>query len=96
MNTIHDTGFGDSDMRRRAEHLFTTVVALTLTDADVGNYLVIDTETGDYEIDADNYAASHRALQKRPEARTRYGARIGFRTASRNWSTFCTTAKETL
>jgi hypothetical protein len=83
-------------MGRKARHLFENVVAPTLTDTDVGKYLVINTETGEFEINADNYAASRRASQKRPEARTRYGARIGFRAASRNWATFPTTAKEAL
>ena len=96
MNTIYETGFGDSDMGHRAKHLFETLVVPSLTDADVGKYLGIDTETGDSEIDADNYTVSRRASQKRPEARTRYGARIGFRAASRNWSTFPATRKETL
>ena len=38
--------------------------------------MVIDIETGDYELDADDLAATKRALAKRPGA-VLYGLRIG-------------------
>ena len=43
-----------------------------------GKYVVIDVETGHYELDADHLAASDRAAAKRPGAplcATRVGAR---------------------
>lgn len=81
MNTIHDTGFGDTDLERGAKAIFDAKIAPTLTQSDIGKYLVIDTETGDYVIDTDQYQASRRAYDRRPGARTRFGVRIGFRTA---------------
>ena len=42
-----------------------------------GKFIVIDIETGEYEIDADDLAASMRAFNKRPEG-VRYGMRIGY------------------
>lgn len=47
-----------------------------------GKFVVIDVETGDYEIDADDLTATKRLLAKRPDAVT-YGIRIGFPTAYR-------------
>ena len=47
-----------------------------------GKFLVVDVETGDYEIDADDLAATRRALAKRPDA-VLYGVRIGHPTAYR-------------
>ena len=63
-NTIHETGFGDSELGRKAKALYERNIAPTLTESDIGKYLVIDTETGDYELDSNNYAASHRAFLK--------------------------------
>ena len=47
-----------------------------------GKFLVIDIETGEYEIDADDLVATKRLLVKRPNA-VIYGIRIGFPTAYR-------------
>lgn len=47
-----------------------------------GEYVVIDVETGDYEVDADHLVASDRAAQKRPGAPL-YATRVGFRSLGR-------------
>ena len=47
-----------------------------------GQFVVIDIETGDYELDVDDLAATKRALAKRPGAML-YGLRIGFPAAYR-------------
>jgi hypothetical protein len=47
-----------------------------------GKFLVIDIETGEYEIDADDLMATKRLLTKRPDA-ILYGLRIGFPSAYR-------------
>ena len=51
--------------------------------------MVVDIETGDYEIDADDLAATKRALAKRPDA-VLYGLRIGYPTAYRLGGSFAT------
>ena len=43
-----------------------------------GSFVVIDVETGDYEIDAGDAAATRRLLERRPNAIT-YGIRVGYR-----------------
>ena len=45
-----------------------------------GSFVVIDVETGDYEVDAGDAAATRRLLQRRPTAVT-YGIRVGHRAA---------------
>jgi hypothetical protein len=45
-----------------------------------GKFVVIDIETGDYEIDPDDLQATTRLLAKRPEA-VLYGVRVGYPTA---------------
>lgn len=48
-------------------------------EENIGKALIIDIETGDYEIDDDGLTATHRALAKRPGAAL-YGMRIGYPT----------------
>ena len=45
-----------------------------------GAFLVVDIETGAYEIDRDDLLATKRAIAKRPQA-ILYGLRIGYPTA---------------
>ena len=47
-----------------------------------GEFLVVDVETGQYEIDGDDLNATKRALAKRPDA-VLYGLRIGYPAAYR-------------
>ena len=47
-----------------------------------GCYVVIDVDTGEYEVDEDHLAASDRAAAKRPGARL-YARRVGSRTLAR-------------
>ena len=54
-----------------------------------GQFVVVDIETGAYEIDADDLAATKRALAKRPDA-VLYGVRIGYPTAYRLGSCLAT------
>ena len=42
-----------------------------------GEYIVIDVETGEYEIDLDHFAASQRAYDKNPDG-ARFAMRIGY------------------
>ena len=46
----------------------------------VGDFVVIDVETGDYEVAPGDAIATRRLLKRRPEAVT-YGVRVGHRAA---------------
>ena len=58
----------------------------------LGKQIVIDVENGDYEIDDDGLAASHRLLQKHPDAAL-YGLRIGYNAVYTIGGTLTPTAK---
>jgi hypothetical protein len=47
------------------------------TEKNIGKIIVIDVDTGDYEIDDDGLQASHRIRAKHPDG-TLYGLRIGY------------------
>jgi hypothetical protein len=45
-----------------------------------GKFLIIDIETGEYEIDEDDFAASRRAHAKHPDGAF-FGMRVGYRSS---------------
>ena len=67
----------DEEIDRRGEDLYQSLRPRVETPENIGREIVIDVETGDFEIDADGMAASRRLLARRPEAAL-YGARIGY------------------
>ncbi len=66
----------------RGEALYEQGIRAHVEAPHKGKFLVVDIETGDYEIDADDLAATKRALAKRSDA-VLYGLRIGYPTAYR-------------
>ena len=57
-----------------------------------GEFVIIDVDSGDYEIDRRDAAATRRLLKRRPGAIT-YGVRVGFRTAYKMGGRFLRTRK---
>jgi hypothetical protein len=70
------------DIAAAGERIYAERLRPQLEPGHVGEYVVIDVETGEYEVDKDHMAASDRAAAKRPGARL-YAKRVGFRTAGR-------------
>jgi hypothetical protein len=65
------------EIARRGEEIYATRLRTVVeTNENIGKIIVIDTETGDYEIDDDGLAANRRAQAKHPGAAL-YGLRIG-------------------
>jgi hypothetical protein len=64
------------EVEARGEAIYQANIRGTVQVDHEGEFVVIDIETGDYEIDADDLAATQRLLAKRPEA-VLYGLRIG-------------------
>lgn len=85
MNTIHDTGFGDTPLERDAKAIFDAQIAPTLTTADIGKYLIIDTDTRMFVLDADDYRAAVKAVEQNPGGRNRYCVRVGYRAATNSY-----------
>lgn len=70
--------FSSEEIERRAEAIYRQKLrALLDTNENHGKVVVIDIETGEYELDRDGLAASRRALDKHPGAAL-YGLRIGY------------------
>jgi hypothetical protein len=70
------------EFARRGDEIYDRNIAPQVTAENEGKYVLIDIETGDYEIDADEIAASDRLLARHPEAQvwmTRMGSRYAYR-----------------
>lgn len=80
--------YSKEEFARRGDDIYERQIQPLLNESDDGKYVLIDIETGDYEIDQDEIAASDRLLARRPEAQVwmvqvgsraarRFGARFG-------------------
>ena len=68
----------EEEIDRRGQELYEGNIRPRVeTTENIGRQIVIDVETGDYEIDEDGLAASYRLLARHPGAPL-YGARIGY------------------
>ena len=60
----------------RGEAIYREQIRHLVEPAETGKFVVIDVESGDYEIDAEALAASTRLRERRPNA-VSYGIRVG-------------------
>ena len=67
---------------QRGKSLYETRIRPQVEEGSKGQFLVVDIETGEYEIAQDDLTASNRAIAKNPHA-VLYGVRIGHPTAYR-------------
>jgi hypothetical protein len=65
------------EIARRGEEWYQKGIRAQVEAGNRGKILVIDIETGHYEIDTDELAAARRALAKHPGAAL-YGMRVGY------------------
>jgi hypothetical protein len=77
METVRENA---SQIAARGREIFEHRLRGLLEPDNNGKFIVIDVETGDYEIDEDDLIASMRAYNKRPEG-VCYGMRIGYSSA---------------
>lgn len=70
------------EVAARGEAIYNRDIRAQVEGMHKGKFLILDIETGDYEIDADDLTASKRSLAKRPDA-VLYGVRVGYPTAYR-------------
>ncbi len=73
-----DARLSAQEIAARGKEIYEKHLRQELEPQNAGKFLVIDIETGEYEIDEDGEAASLRASNKRPDG-IRYGMRIGRR-----------------
>lgn len=69
--------YSNEEIVRRGEEIYERDLRAILEPGNVGKVVVIDIETGEYEVDEDHLAASRRARAKRRDALL-YGKRIGY------------------
>jgi hypothetical protein len=74
------TKYSADQVQMRGEEIYERQIRATVEAGNKGKFVVIDIETGEYEIDDNDLAATKRALAKRPGA-VLFGLRIGYPTA---------------
>ena len=73
---------GPDEIAKRAEQIYSERLKSILEPAHLGEYVVIDVDSGEYEVDRDHRAASDRAAAKHPHS-PRFAMRVGSRTLGR-------------
>jgi hypothetical protein len=70
------------EVAKRANKLYDTKIRQTVETAEnIGKMVIIDVETGDYEVDEAGLQAAHNLYAKHPYARL-FGIRIGYNVAA--------------
>jgi hypothetical protein len=82
MSIMAKTRSTRGEVAARGQELYERAIRAQVEPAHDGEFLALDIETGDYEIDASELAAVRRARAKRPDARL-YLVRVGERAAYR-------------
>jgi hypothetical protein len=80
--TMPHPRYASAEIVQRGQDLYDQRIRAQVETRHPGQFLVLDIETGDYEIDADDVIAVQRAKTKHPEAAF-YIVRIGSPTAYR-------------
>jgi hypothetical protein len=76
--TVSSKRLTANEIDRRGESLYNrSVRPLVEKPEHIGKQVVIDVESGDFEIDEDGLTASRRLLARRPDAAL-FGVRIGY------------------
>ncbi len=69
------------EIARRGKALYNDRIRAEVeTEENIGKMVIIDVETGDYEVDSSGLESARRLHTKRPNAEL-YGIRIGYRAA---------------
>ncbi len=71
------TKYSAQDVAREGEALYERSIRRTVQTGNEGKFVVIDIESGDFQLDDDDLRATQRLLAKRPNA-VIYGLRIGY------------------
>jgi hypothetical protein len=70
------------EVARRAKHLYESTIRQKIEiEENIGKMVIIDIETGDYEVDKTGLKAARSLMAKHPYARL-FGIRIGYNVAA--------------
>jgi hypothetical protein len=83
--------YSREEVARRGDEIYEREVLPRLGAEDEGKFALIDVETGDYEVDRDELAASDRLFIRHPDAQV-WTRQVGSRYARRFGPRFKTTA----
>jgi hypothetical protein len=72
----------DTSIVERGTDLYERQLRSQLEPAHLGKFVVINVDTGEYELDEEHLAASLRAMKRWPDA-PKYATRVGSRTIGR-------------
>ena len=71
--------YSKEEFARRGETTYQDQVRPKLKKRDIGKFVAIDIETGDYQVDADEMRAGNKLLRRVPGAQI-WMVRVGYRT----------------
>jgi hypothetical protein len=66
--TVRPPRYSKEEFARRGGEIYDRDIRPLVETDNKGNYVAIDIETGAWEIDADDYTATERLLNQRPDA----------------------------
>ena len=69
-------GHTTEEVARRGQEIYERKIRQEVEPEQIGRFLVVDIESGDYEVADDDLSASARMLARRPDARL-YELRVG-------------------
>ena len=69
--------YSPQEVESRGEEIYEKQIRQNVETGNKGKFVVIDIETGEYEVDEDDLQATKRALAKRADA-VLYGLRVGY------------------
>jgi len=69
--------YSKEETARRGQEIYARVVRPTLSEADVGKFVVVDIESEDFEMGTDTLTTAHRLLERRPDAQN-WVERVGY------------------
>lgn len=69
-----------ADIAARGEAIYREHIRPRVRSVKKGSFVVIDVDSGDFEVDVGDAVATRRLLERRPQAVT-YGIRVGHRAA---------------
>lgn len=74
--------YSPEEITAQGEAIYREQIRSLVETTERGKFVIIDIETGDYEIDTKDATATLKLLERRPDAVT-YAVRIGYRAAYR-------------
>ncbi len=76
--------YSSDEITTRGEQIYETQLKNQLEPEHIGQFLVIDIETGEYDIDKDDVTVSLRASRKKPDG-ARFIMQVGCDTSGTLW-----------